>query len=237
MALGTRDPETPAPATQAGSELVTINRWQARTWEHAISAAYHPDTPPAVGGWNPTGEHGAPVGYDLVLATPRTLSALVGWQLAHSDRDLTGEIMRAHFLVVRDVAMEFCAAIGAAPEVRLGHCFDSVGQSWLHHHVLVGALTFMDSPDGPPSGGVWVGLDGALVARMAERMVFGYHLLLRQAVSPLIGELGLGWGAPAPDGSCELWGLSPQVAASISQPARPLGEIAACQHEHDLQDE
>jgi hypothetical protein len=70
VALGTRDPEAPAPATVAGSELVRINRWQARDYEHAIRAAYHPDRPPAVRGWNVAGEHGAPVGYDLVLATP-----------------------------------------------------------------------------------------------------------------------------------------------------------------------
>ncbi|HZD67935.1 MAG TPA: hypothetical protein VFA45_03145 [Actinomycetes bacterium] len=50
MALGTRDPETPAPAMVTGSELVTINRWQARAWDHAIAAAYHPDQPPAVDG-------------------------------------------------------------------------------------------------------------------------------------------------------------------------------------------
>lgn len=85
MALATRDPETPAPAMVTGSELVTINRWQARAYEHAISAAYHPGQPPAVRGWNPAGEQGAPVGYDLVLATPRTLSAL-GWCFFSTDR-------------------------------------------------------------------------------------------------------------------------------------------------------
>jgi hypothetical protein len=234
MAATTRNPEAPAPAMVTGSQLVTITRWQARAYEQAIAASALDDpAPPA--GWNPTGRQGAPVGCDLVLATPRSLSALIGWQLAHSDRDLTGEIMRAHFLTVRDVAMEFCTAVGAEPEVRLGHCFDSVGQSWLHHHVLVDTLALADEPDEPPSG-VWVPLDQALVARMAERMVSGYHLLLRQAVSPLIGELGPGWGTPAPDGSCGLWGLSPEAAASISRPARPLGEITACQHEYDLED-
>ena len=100
MALGTRDPETPAPALVTGSELVRINRWQARAWEHAISAAYHPDTPPAVGGWNPAGEHGAPVGYDLVLATPRTLSAL-GRCFFSTDRGVSDEIMRADHRAMR----------------------------------------------------------------------------------------------------------------------------------------
>jgi hypothetical protein len=68
-----------------GSGLVTINRWQARAYELAISATYGPDEPPAVRGWNPAGEHGAPAGYDLVLATPRTLSAL-GWCFFDTDR-------------------------------------------------------------------------------------------------------------------------------------------------------
>jgi hypothetical protein len=56
VALGTRNPETPAPAVVTGSELVTITRWQARGWEQAILAAYHPDQAPAVRGWNPAGD-------------------------------------------------------------------------------------------------------------------------------------------------------------------------------------
>jgi hypothetical protein len=91
VAIGTRDPET--PAVVAGSELVTVTRWQARAWEQAIAAAYQPEAP-AVRGWNPAGEHGAPAGYDLVLATPRTLSAL-GWCFFTTDRGVSDEIMRA----------------------------------------------------------------------------------------------------------------------------------------------
>jgi hypothetical protein len=98
VALGTRDPETPAPATVPGAELVRISRWQARAWEQAITAAYQPDEPPALDGWNPAGELDAPVGYDLVLATPRTLSAL-GWCFFDTDRgagvpQLAGFIVR-----------------------------------------------------------------------------------------------------------------------------------------------
>jgi len=69
LAATTRDLEAPATAIVTGSALVTIDRWQARAWEHAITAAYHPDDPPPLHGWNPAGQHAAPVGYDLVLAT------------------------------------------------------------------------------------------------------------------------------------------------------------------------
>jgi hypothetical protein len=219
MVLGTRDPEVPAAAA-TGSGLVVISRWQAHTYQQAIAASALDDPAPPLG-WNPTGRHGAPVGYDLVLATPRTLSALVGWRLPGTDWDLTDEIMRAHFTAVRDVAMEFCAAVGAETPVRVSHCFDSAGQSWLHHHVLCGVLACLDGPDESQHGGreVWLPLDQPLVVRMAERMIFGYHLLLRQAVTPLIGELGLRWGALASDGSCELWGCPPGLRrASACRP-------------------
>jgi hypothetical protein len=235
MAATTRDLEAPATAMVTGSALVTINRWQARAYEQAIATSALSDPAPPLG-WNPTGRHGAPVGYDLVLATPRTLSALVGWRLAGTDRDLTGEIMRAHFSAVRDVAVEFSAAIGAETPVRVSHCFDSAGQSWLHHHVLCGALSYLDDPgESAPQQGDEVGLplDQALVIRMAERLIFGYHLLLRRAVTGLVSELSLSWDVLAPDGSCEVWGLDPQVLDSIRLPARPLGEIYACQHAHD----
>src|SRR6266498_3228455 len=49
VALGTRDPETPAPAMVTGSDLVTINRWQAHAYEQAVTVAYRPDQPPPVG--------------------------------------------------------------------------------------------------------------------------------------------------------------------------------------------
>jgi len=215
-----------------GSGLVVINRWQARVYEQALAATTRSSdqTPPL--GWNPTGRQDAPVGYDLVLATPRTLSALVGWRLACSDRDVTGEIMRAHFTAVRDVAVEFTAGIGTDQAVRVSHLFDSQGQSWLHHHVLCGGLACLAEPGWtqPPRGDEWWSpLDPARVARMAERIIFAYHLLVRRSLTELLEALGLCWDGLAADGSCEVWGLSPQVLDSVSLSARPLAEIHACQ--------
>jgi hypothetical protein len=234
MATTTRDPAPARPMVATGSELVVIDRWQARAYEQVIAAAAK--TPPL--GWNPTGRQDAPVGYDLVLATPRTLSALVGWRLARSDRDLTGDIMRAHFAAVRDVADEFTAAVGADVPVLVNHLFDSAGQSWLHHHVLYGGLACLAESGwtDPPGGDEWWSpLRPATVAQVAERMIFGYHLFVRRGVAGLIGELGLSWDGLAADGSCEVWGLAPQILDSIGLPARPLAEIHAC--EVEIEDE
>ena len=58
---------------------------------------------------------------------------------------------------------------------------------------------------------------------------FGYHLLVRRAVTELVGaDLGLGWAPPATDGSCEAAGLPTRALAAIQQPCWPLTEIAAC---------
>src|SRR6266540_495535 len=182
VAMGTRNPETPAPAVVGGSELVTVNRWQARAWEQAIAAVYHPEPAPEVRGWNAAGEHGAPVGYDLLVA----------------------------------------------------HQFDSAGQPWLHTHVIVGALTRPERPGwtGPQrQREVWVPLNEVTVAGMAERLIFGYQLLLRQTLSPMLRELGLNWQQMAQDGSCEVWGMTAAMLECISEPARRLGEIHACQVE------
>jgi hypothetical protein len=233
VALGTRDPETPAPATVAGSELVTINRWQARAYEHAITTAYNPDQAPEVRGWNPASEQGAPVGYDLVLATPRTLSAL-GWCFFTTDQGVSDEILRADHRAVQDVAVEFSVTIGSEVPVLVAHQFDSAGQPWLHTHVIVGALARPERPGwtGPQrQREVWLPLDAVTVAGMAERLIFGYQLLLRRSVSPTLRELGLNWQQMAQDGSCEVWGMTPPMLACVSRPARPLGEIHACQVE------
>jgi hypothetical protein len=233
VAVGTRDPEASAPAMAPGSELVRINRWQVRGYEHAISAAYHPEPAPEVRGWNPTGEHGAPVGYDLVLATPRTLSAL-GWCFFDTDRGVSDEIMRADHRAVQDVAVEFSVTIGSEVPVLVAHQFDSVGQPWLHTHVIVGALARPERPGwtGPQrEREVWMPLDEVTVAGMAERLIFGYHLLVRRSVSPTLRELGLNWQQMAPDGACEVWGLTAPMRACVSRPAWPLGEIHACQVE------
>jgi hypothetical protein len=216
-----------------GSELVTINRWQARAWEQAIAVAYQPDEPPAVDGWNPAGEHGAPVGYDLVLATPRTLSAL-GWCFFTTDRGVSDDIMRADRQAIQDVAVEFSVAIGSEVPVLVAHQFDSAGQPWLHTHVVVGALARPERPGwtGPRrEREVWAPLEPVRVERMARWLLFGYHLLVRRTLSPMLRELGLNWQPLAQDGSCEVWGLTTPMLGCVSRPARPLGEIHACQVE------
>jgi hypothetical protein len=72
-------------------------------------------------------------------------------------------------------------------------------------------------------------LDSKQVAEQAELHIFGYHLLVRRAVTELVGaELGLGWAAPAADGSCAVTGLPARALDAIRQPCRPLSEIAAC---------
>ena len=233
MAATTRDLEASATALVTGSELVTVDRWQARVWEQAISAAYHPDEPPALHGWNPAGQHGAPVGYDLVLATPRTLSAL-GWCFFATDRGVSDDIMRADRQAAQDVAVEFSITTGSEVPVLVAHQFDSVGQPWLHTHVIVGALARPERPGwtGPQrQREVWVPLDPVTVVGMAERLIFGYHLLVRRTVSATLRELGLNWQPMAQDGSCEVWGMTAPMLACVSRPARPLGEIHACQVE------
>jgi hypothetical protein len=171
LAATTRDPEAPATAIMTGSELVTIDRWQARAYEQAITAAYHPDNPPPLHGWNPTGEGGGSVGYDLVLATPRTLSA-VGWCFFSTDRGVSDDIMRANHQAAQDVAVKFSVAIGSETPVMVSHLFDSAGQPWLHVHVVCGALARPERPgwSGPQrQDEVWLPLDPATVARMAQR--------------------------------------------------------------------
>ena len=116
----------------------------------------------------------------------------------------------------------------------MAHQFDSAGQPWLHTHVIVGALARPERPGwtGPQrEREVWAPLDPVTLAGMAERLIFGYHLLLRRTVSPTLRELGLNWQQMAQDGSCEVWGMTAPMLACVSQPARRLGEIHACQVE------
>jgi hypothetical protein len=207
-----------------GSQLVVVTRWQARAWEQAMgSAAQDHQRPPS--GWDRQARSGA-VGYDLVLATPRTLSALalaVVWE----DPQVTRAIVGAHHQAMGEVAHQLTLAAAAEMPVLVGHDLDSVGQPWLHAHVIYGAL----GRAGRQDPGEWLVVDRGRLERLAATLIWGYHLLVRRQLADLLGDLGLGWSAPAADGSCEVLGLGAGELASIGAPARPLGEISACPDE------
>jgi hypothetical protein len=207
-----------APALVTGSELVTVDTYQAGDWQRALAT---------VGGrlpvgWDPAGERsGGVAGYDLVLAAPRTLSALAWLLLCAGQEELAEPIHQAHEEAVLGVSVEFTCAVGAESPTVVGHWYDSAGQPWSHAHLVYGALAATNHG--------FIPLDPGRVAEQAERHIFGYQLLVRRAVTELVGaELGLGWAAPAADGSCEVTGLPARVLQSIEQPCRPLSEIGAC---------
>jgi hypothetical protein len=203
--------------TPTGSMLAVVRRWQAGDYQQA--AATQGRRPPV--GWDPTAQRGT-AGYDLVLATPRTLSALA-WFLVQQRPQGTDAINRAHATATDTVAVELAVAVGAHPPTVIDHCYDSTRQPWLHAHLLYGALWATDEGFQP--------LSGSLVAEQAALHIWGYHLLLRQAVTELIRELDLGWALAAEDGACEILGLPSRVLQAIEQPCRPLAEIGACRLE------
>jgi hypothetical protein len=207
-----------APAPAIGSTLVTVDRDQACDWQRALAGLGR--RLPV--GWDAAGERsGGVAGYDLVLAAPRTLSALA-WFLMSADQDhLADPILQAHHDALTAVAVEFGCATGAEAPSMVGHGYDSARQPWSHAHLVFGALAATNQG--------FVPLDAVLVAEQAERHIFGYQLLVRRAVTELVGaELGLGWAAPAADGSCEVTGLPIRALQVIEEPCRPLGEIGAC---------
>jgi hypothetical protein len=208
-----------APTTATGSTLVTVDRSQAGDYQRSLTTLGH--RLPL--GWDADGWRSRVAGYDLVLATPRTLSAL-GWFLMDTDDPQLGrQVHHAHREAARAVAVEFAAATGAEAPSLVGHGFDSARQPWLHAHLVYGALAAGD--DG------FVPLDLERVEEQADLHIFGYHLLVRRAVTDLVRELGLRWAPPADDGSCEVTGLPARVLAAVEQPCRPLAEIAACRLE------
>ena len=115
--------------------------------------------------------------------------------------------------------------VGGAGLLAVGftHRTSRAGDPLLHTHLVYGALAAGD--DG------FVPLDRERVEEQADLHIFGYHLLVRQAVTELVRELGLGWAPPAADGSCEVTGLPARVLQAVEQPCRPLGEITACRLE------
>jgi hypothetical protein len=207
-----------APVMATGSTLVMVHRHQAGGWQRALAS---------VGrwlpvGWDAAGERaGGVAGYDLVLAVPRTLSALAWFLLCAGEDELAAPILQTHHDALTAVAVEFGCAVGAEAPAVVGHGFDSAGQPWSHAHLVFGALAATNHG--------FVPLDPGRVAEQAERHIFGYQLLVRRAVIELVGaELGLGWAAPAADGSCEVTGLPARVLQAVEQPCRLLSEIGSC---------
>jgi hypothetical protein len=207
---------TVAPTTTAGSMLGAVDRSRAGDYERSLATSGH--RLPL--GWDATGWRSRVAGYDLLLATPRTLSALGWFLMGGEDAQLGRQVHQAHREAARAVAVEFAAATGAEAPSLVGHGFDSARQPWLHAHLVYGALAASD--DG------FVPLDLGRVEEQADLHIFGYHLLVRQAVTELVRELGLGWAPPADDGSCEVTGLPQRVLTAVEQPCRPLAEIDAC---------
>jgi hypothetical protein len=203
--------------TPTGSMLAVVRRWQAGDYQRA--AATQGRRLPI--GWDPTAERGT-AGYDLVLATPRTLGALA-WFLVEQRPHVTEAINRAHAKATQAVAVELAVAVGAHAPTFVAHCYDSVAQPWLHTHLLYGPVVATDDGFKP--------LTAALVAEQAALHIWGYHLLLRREVNELIRELDLDWALPAADGSCEITGLPARVLAAVEEPCQPLSEIAACRLE------
>jgi len=224
VAIGTRAPQAPVPAVVTGSQLVVVTRWQARAWEQAMgSAAQDHQGPPS--GWDRQARSGA-VGYDLVLATPRTLSALAV-AVVREDPEVTRAIVGAHHQAMGEVAHQLTIAAGTEMPVLVGHDLDSEGQPWLHTHVIYGALARAGRQD--PGG--WLVVDRGRLERLAATLMWGYQLLVRHQLADLLGDLGLDWSLPAADGSSEVLGLGAGELATIDTPARPLGEISACRDE------
>jgi hypothetical protein len=206
-----------APTTTAGSMLGTVDRRRAEDYQRSLTTLGH-RLPLGwdAAGWRTRGM----AGYDLLLATPRTLSAL-GWFLMGGEHPQLGrQIHQAHQEAARTVAVEFAAATGAEAPSLVGHGLDSARQPWLHAHLVYGALA--------AAGDGFQPLDLDRVEEQADLHIFGYHLLVRRAVTELVRELGLGWAPPADDGSCEVTRLPTRVLAAVEEPCRPLAEINAC---------
>ena len=107
-----------APATATGSTLVTVDRDQAGDWQQALAGLGR--RLPV--GWDASGECSRGVaGYDLILAVPRTLSALAWFLLCAGEDELAEPIHQAHEDAVLGVSVEFTYAVGAESPTVVGH--------------------------------------------------------------------------------------------------------------------
>src|SRR5512132_4492480 len=126
-----------APVTATGSTLVAVDRHQAGDWQQALASLGR--RLPV--GWDASGERiGGVAGSDLVLAVPRTLSALAWFLLSAGEDELAAPILQAHHDALIAVAVEFGCAIGAEAPSMVGHAYDSARQPWSHAHLVFGAL-------------------------------------------------------------------------------------------------
>jgi hypothetical protein len=117
-----------APTTATGSTLATVQRSQAGDYQRSLTTLGH--RLPL--GWDADGWRSRVAGYDLLLATPRTLSALGWFLMGGQDPELGRQVHQAHREAARVVALEFAAASGAEAPSLVGHGFDSARQPWLH---------------------------------------------------------------------------------------------------------
>src|SRR5215211_3410425 len=125
------------PTTATGSTLVTVACSQAGDYERSLTTLGH--RLPL--GWDAAGRRsGGLAGYDLVVAAPRTLSALAWFLMSASEEALADPILQAHHDALRAVAVELGCATGAEAPTVVGHGYDSARQPWSHAHLVYGAL-------------------------------------------------------------------------------------------------
>ena len=140
--------------------------------------------------------------------------------MSAGEDELADPILQAHHDALTAVAVEFGCAIGAEAPSMVGHAYDSARQPWSHAHLVYGALAATNHG--------FIPLDPGRVAEQAERHIFGYQLLVRRAVTELVGPSWAWAGRRRPRMACEVTGLPARALQSIEQPCRPLSEIGAC---------
>ena len=105
------------PATATGSTLVTVDPHQAGDWQQTLASLGR--RLPV--GWDPAGERsGGVAGYDLILAAPRTMSALAWFLMSAGQDHLADPILQAHHDAITAVAVEFGCATGAEAPTMVG---------------------------------------------------------------------------------------------------------------------
>jgi hypothetical protein len=117
---------TVAPTTTAGSMLGAVNRQHADDYQRSLTTLGH--RLPL--GWDAAGWRGRLAGYDLLLATPRTLSALGWFLMGGGQPELGRQVHQAHREAARAVAVEF-----AADRERVARQAQQLREGWLERHL------------------------------------------------------------------------------------------------------